>query len=286
MTRPVRGSVDLKLIQSVLLELGLDVDSLQPLAADESILTLIVPGGAVAVDAWQRLRAALDGTGRWPVICGNAEEELDQLDERLGDFDSPAAVLADVPTGDPLAALRKAEHRARQAMLDWFKSQGGPVPAFMTEEDVASDADDGEGEGKAEVEWPEDPPSREVRFASTVDHEDEPLDECLVALLPTAEPADAPAYLRFGGFNACPAPDIHVAMLRDWGRRFGAAPACVTHDVIECLVTRPPQTPDEARALAREQFIYCGDIVTQGVRTVERLALELWRAPTWFFWWD
>jgi hypothetical protein len=126
-----------------------------------------------------------------------------------------------------------------------------------------------------------------VNLQSTVEIlKGKPLKQCLIALLPTVQPAEAPAYLRFGGFNACPPSEVHVAFHRDWGRRYGAVPACVTHDIIECVVARPPQTPDEARVLAAEQFAYCDDIVSQGTQTVERLAVELWGSPTWYFWWD
>ena len=62
--------------------------------------------------------------------------------------------------------------------------------------------------------------------------------------------------------------------------------AAITSDVIDCHVASPPQTPDDARAVAREQYKYCGDIVSQGTESVERLAIELWRSPSWYFWWD
>ena len=278
----------LKPIEAVLRELKLDAASLRPFSADPSILTFEVPGGPVATDAWQKLRAALDRTGRWPIICGDAAEEADNLEavfEESGD--TVEQTLAQVPPGAPLAALREHERRSREAMADYLRSQGEEVPPYLANPELFESADDAEDPDAKPAEWPDLAPRRELALQSTVDVlSDEPHERCLIALLPTAQPAEAPAYLRFGGFNACPGPELHVAFLRDWGRRYGAVPACITHDIIECVVARPPWTRDDARALAAEQFVYCGDIVSQGTGTVERLAAELWASPMWYFWWD
>ncbi|MEN3327087.1 MAG: hypothetical protein V7638_1894 [Acidobacteriota bacterium] len=51
-------------------------------------------------------------------------------------------------------------------------------------------------------------------------------------------------------------------------------------------VARPASTRDEALALAKQQFIYCSDIVHQGVGSVEALAATLFGATVWYFWWD
>ena len=39
-------------------------------------------------------------------------------------------------------------------------------------------------------------------------------------------------------------------------------------------------------ALAREQFAYCDDIVTQGVGSIDALADGLRGSKSWYFWWD
>ena len=114
----------------------------------------------------------------------------------------------------------------------------------------------------------------------------EPLSECLLAIVVGAHAPDLPAMLGFGGFNSCPRPSIHIAYCRDWNLRFGAVPICITHDVIELYVPRPPATPEETWQVACEQAEYCSDIVSQGTRTVEKLAQELWKSNYWFFWWD
>jgi hypothetical protein len=75
---------------------------------------------------------------------------------------------------------------------------------------------------------------------------------------------EVPAYLEFGGWNDCPAPELHVAVLREWRNNYRAAPACITGDVLECVVIKRPQTEAEAMKLAAEQWIFCEDIVGDG----------------------
>jgi Domain of unknown function (DUF4253) len=45
-------------------------------------------------------------------------------------------------------------------------------------------------------------------------------------------------------------------------------------------------TRKDALDLAREQYIYCSDIVSQGTGTLEALAAGLLGGTAWFFWWD
>ena len=54
--------------------------------------------------------------------------------------------------------------------------------------------------------------------------------------------------------------------------RHGAEIVCVSSDVIECHVARPPVDDEDALALARAQYLYCADIVDQGMETVSALA--------------
>jgi hypothetical protein len=60
----------------------------------------------------------------------------------------------------------------------------------------------------------------------------------------------------------------------------------VTHDVIEYTVESPPKNMVEAIPLAIEQYLYCGDIVDQGIGSVSNLASSLIDSHRWYFWWD
>jgi hypothetical protein len=52
------------------------------------------------------------------------------------------------------------------------------------------------------------------------------------------------------------------------------------------VARRPPQTEDEAAAVAAEHFAVCPDLVWQGTETIEDYASLLRGQVTWSFWWD
>jgi hypothetical protein len=104
----------------------------------------------------------------------------------------------------------------------------------------------------------------------------------LIALIPTLRPWEIAAFLRFGGFDRCPAPDVHVALWRRWYDRWRAVPVAVTSDTVEMLVERPPRQRHEALELAAEQDAYCGGIA--GSRA--ELAACLLGGSAWYFWWE
>jgi hypothetical protein len=74
--------------------------------------------------------------------------------------------------------------------------------------------------------------------------------------------------------------------MRYWCERYDAELTTFAGDVAELRVGRPPLTRDDSIVLAREQFVYRQDIVTQGTETLEELAAGLLASPVWFFWRD
>ena len=110
--------------------------------------------------------------------------------------------------------------------------------------------------------------------------------EVHVALVDVASPEHVFARLGFGDWNACPAPQVHVAWHARWRALCGAEPIAVCGDTVECTVARPPTTQAVARALAKEQNAYCPDLVEQGAGSIGKLASSLLEAPAWTFWWD
>ncbi|ULH18361.1 DUF4253 domain-containing protein (plasmid) [Deinococcus sp. KNUC1210] len=114
----------------------------------------------------------------------------------------------------------------------------------------------------------------------------QPYLKVFLALVPCPTTWDAPVRLGFGGFNGCPLPAEHAAVLRDWHRRYGLQVVSVTEDRLEFTVDRPPEDAAEALVLACEQFAYCPDLVHQGTGTTVELAGEVLNAPVWSFWWD
>lgn len=108
----------------------------------------------------------------------------------------------------------------------------------------------------------------------------------IIALLDTRDATEAPAHLAFGNWNACPAPEVHVALARRWHERFGAVPVVITHDVVEFEIHQPVASKSKAVDLALELYNYCEDSVEQGAGTVDALAASLMGARYWYFWWD
>jgi hypothetical protein len=79
---------------------------------------------------------------------------------------------------------------------------------------------------------------------------------------------------------------VHVAFLKRWHEAWGAEVVGIAGDVVEMEVARPPKDRAAALALAREQFLYCADIVHQGVGSLEALGAILLGGKVWYFWWD
>jgi hypothetical protein len=135
-------------------------------------------------------------------------------------------------------------------------------------------------------EWPEDnePSSEIIGHIDLATHE--PFDEVVIALVPAEASWQVPCLLKFGGWNECPRPEEHSAVIRQWEQKYGARIITVSNDTIEMQVAKPPSSREEALDLAREQFVYCPDIVQQGTQTIEALAATLLNGTVWFFWWD
>jgi hypothetical protein len=69
-------------------------------------------------------------------------------------------------------------------------------------------------------------------------------------------------------------------------RIWGAELIGLGSDTINLRVSRKPGTREEALELARAQYVYCNDIIDQGVGSYRELAAGLMASDWWFFWWD
>lgn len=222
------------------------------------IYTLTVPG-TEAIARWRTLRALVPQTGHWPVLLGSSED-LVMHQEILGD--------ADARTSGEI--IRQGLQMSPQA---WFSQQ-------------AEEQDD-EGLGFAEYhgDWP-DGDHANHGFYTPANCCDKRTSNLYLGLVPASHGWEFPAPLRLGGWNDCPATEVHVCLMRYWHDKYRAEVVAATHDVVEMQVARPPATREEALQLAAEQFFYCADIVAQGTGTLERLAATLLNGTVWYFWWD
>jgi hypothetical protein len=212
-------------------------------------------------DALDTLSALAAAGGGFPVLLGDADE-FEQFMETYEDNAQPV---------DGLIALARGIDAHT-----WF--------AGRLEIDPEYEGDDEEEDEEA-GEYPDGAASAGLSSHLNVLTQ-EPHAAVNIVVIPAAEAWMVPCYLGIGGWNECPNAEEHAAIFKYWGEKYGATVACITSDVIEMTVARPPATKEEALALAREQYIYCPDIVDQGTESVAALAAGLLNSRVWFFWWD
>jgi len=135
-------------------------------------------------------------------------------------------------------------------------------------------------------DWPSEVPDAGGISAHLEVLSRKPKKAAYLAKIPTARNWEAPAYIGMGGWNACPYSAVLTAFAKRWHERYGAEIVSITHDVMEFTVTKPPTSKEAALELAKEQYIFCSDIVDQGVGDVSTLAATLLNSRYWYFWWD
>jgi hypothetical protein len=135
-------------------------------------------------------------------------------------------------------------------------------------------------------DWPSEAPDAGSISAHLEVLSRKPKKAAYLAKIPTPRNWETPAYIGMGGWNACPDAAVLTAFAKRWNERYGAEVVSITHDVMEFAVTKPPTTKEAALELAKEQYVFCSDIVDQGVGDVSALAAALLNSNYWYFWWD
>lgn len=107
----------------------------------------------------------------------------------------------------------------------------------------------------------------------------------VIVKIPEKEPWKVFAYIPFGGWNECPTNEEIMYIAKYWFEKYGAVPAVISSDTLEFLA-KPVEEADEAHKLANEMFVFCTDIVFQGVGYVGILEEMVKTSTTWYFWWD
>lgn len=276
-----------------------------------------IASGPTALSDWERLRRRSDASY---VIVGGVDDLSQSAEFMSIDFDgqakSAASILAtaeQLSVPESLYKLRLDEARDMLQFLEREISspikpepeQSAEVRAIiehlggmtLSPEQIRQSNIKARDDYKAAVEsgeplfpptgsWPDDPVNPGA-LAEFIDWKtSEPLERVYIARIPTHDWTEIPAYLRFGGWNACPAPEYHVAAMRSWHDRYGAELVVASSDVIELRVARRPGTRREAMALAKEFYLYCPDTVEQGTQDLSTLAALLLNSDNWYFWWD
>jgi hypothetical protein len=280
----------MKKLSQTLRQAGLDTTSLRLFFTidEEKIYRLAVSGGTQAVAIWQQLRDIVPQTDRWPVLLGDMEE-LERIQENLEDFEDQATadLLQEAEAIDPLVWLaeRHQDLIERLEKARDFTAPGSekPASAFPVEQLLAQEK---AFRGIPRGTWPSgDRAAHEFSIPFDMSSH-KPLRRVYIGLVPTDIDWQVPAFLKFGGFNRCPEPSEHVALLRHWEELYDAELVGMTRSVIEMSVARPPTTRKEALELAKQHYLYCPDTVDQGTKTLDALAATLLGGTVWSFWWD
>jgi hypothetical protein len=203
------------------------------------------------LDVWKRLRALVAQSGCWPVISGVEEDERAHAATAR---EAQTTFAATVRRGQ---ALSSDEWLANEAALD---------PDLLREIDG---------------EWPAGAPAAtrmQVLGGSSP--------TSVLLWIETPRGWEVPAALGFGGWNSCPPPAVHVALLRRWHDRFGATLVGLSRDRLELMVARRPAGRAQALALAREHFLYCEELVLHQPGSLPVLAARLMASDIWSFGWD
>ena len=232
---------------------------------------LIAVRGEHALAQWERMRA--EGGG-YPVILGD-DEALGMITEVLA--------LEELPPVE--ATLAKAANISFPEHIFEMRRKAEAEYAASYPEDYAEEV--AEGFYQEPVgEWPAVVPGSPGLTVHADILTGQPFARVYIATFPTQNGWEVPAYLSWGGWNANPHPEVHVAALKVWNERFGAELVGINNAEMNIRVSRSPTGRDEAMALAREQYAYCEDIVDQGVETISNLAASLSASKWWYFWWD
>ena len=256
----------------------------------------IAVSGRDALATWQSLKGQARGV---PVVIGG-DDDLGRVAEAflgLHKTRKPEAILAaadGLRFPDDLAALRRSEDaQAHAAALKAWREHPDDPGVTITE----LDATGGQRTlSKSETwqrllapprepelgEWPDAASAPSGLTVATDTAGGGPLDKVYIVLLPAGDATEAPAFLNWGGWNACPAPEFHVAALRSWRERYGAELVGMSGDTLSLAVSRRPPSRDEALALAREHYLYCSD----SVEALRPWAYGLLSSDWWSFRWD
>ena len=243
--------------RAMLAEIEVECEDTGTLPGNERVATFCTHGRD-ALRAWDHLCAALEPHGYWPIIVGEGRWDL------LGacGWRSVAEIL----------------DQAESLDLDgWLQSR----PGDLNLSDLLTEP---------KRSWPWWPRKRKIAITAHTEFDSpqtrRPRERCAGALVPTRASWELPAEFQLGDFHESPAAEVHVAMLRRWHQECGLRVVAAAADRLEVLVEKPPHCRDAAMRLAIEQYLYCPDNVDQGAGTVHDLAVSLWRAPSWYFWWD
>lgn len=267
--------------------------------------------GKEVESAWRVARGLVGETGRWPLVVMSwsgreqtgwenqlRSEDLfsrfmyEQASSTTGQDVSPAAILraadsVDVSAFlDTMAAGRDRLWKLEQALqyeLDTTEWLCGSAPR-RSEVQVARlgvrpvsthhDLD------RWLLEWERTHGARPEPEDARTPWFDLGLSRASLLFMPTSNSWDSLAYIHWYGMARGAEP--YIALGRQWSRRFGAELVANFGTMLQCLVTSPPETIDDAWELARQHDLIAPcTLALPGIR-LRHYAVGLLGCDRWF----
>jgi hypothetical protein len=269
----------------------IEVEGVEALATWERLRHTPPGSSPVVVGGFDQFKRIVEGATAWPG--GPAHRTPAQIIERAERLHHPEDLYRQHERD--VADMRERIQQLKRDRLDLTPPPKFQLPDFLKEALGGKFSELGGDQiiesmppwGEPRIgDWPTDPMGAPELSVATETLTGAPLKKVQIVILPTDDSSTIPAYLHWGNWNGCPSPEYHVAALRSWRERFGAELVGLSHDVMNVRVRSRPPTREAALELAREQYVYCSDIVDQGVQTLSALAAVLMHSDWWYFWWD
>jgi Domain of unknown function (DUF4253) len=229
-----------------------------------------------AITTWEKLYKLVTDTGYYPVILGDRAEAIQTHSDEIEQRSSHIIVKKLLEEAEDIDSNKWFVSEAREMREDseddedcWIEGEEFPDDRNEIDRDILEEID----------YWHE-------TFEKEPEYTIPSSDQTLISLLPTTTSWETFAFLQFGGWNDCPTSEENIAIAKRWYELYGAEVVGISNDTVEMRVGKPPLDADAAFRLAQEQYIYCKDIVNQGVGSLTKLAVNLYANNIWFFWWD
>lgn len=104
--------------------------------------------------------------------------------------------------------------------------------------------------------------------------------------VPTRNPYEVMAYIPMGGFGDCPDNITHISIAKLWYDEYKAVPFVISSDGLIFKCDETIKGEKDLETLAFQQYLYCGNIIWQGVETLNNLKNILSYSKFWHFWWN
>lgn len=92
------------------------------------------------------------------------------------------------------------------------------------------------------------------------------------------------AYIPVADWNEWPTPEEHMAIAKYWQEKYDAKVVHISEHEVEYYLPKP--ITKDAKLLAKEQYSYCEDYVTDEYDNLKTLESALKKSSLWYFWWE